>query len=259
MSGKKIDTYPLSARLSSSLSSLSPPLRWAGGKQKMSDEIIDKMPPHKTYVEPFAGSASIYFAKPLAEKNVINDVNKGLINFYKELKNDKSCKKLSKCKSPDNIDKFHKLQEKKDTDACAFLGVHRKSFGGSPIGGFTDYPDAKTDKIEENCDEYQKKLSMTKILNEDYKKVFKDHDSKDTLTYMDPPYHEIGTMYGTDIPNPKDVCDLARGAKGKVMISYNNHPEVRKSCKGLNIGKISTTYTMSKDSKKVKELLITNY
>lgn len=245
-------TYPLSARLP-------PPLWWAGGKSRMAEEIIEKMPDHKTYVEPFVGSGAVYFAKPLAKKNVINDVNKGLVNFYKELKNDKGCKKLNKCKSPDNVDKFHKLQEKKDDNACAFLGVNRKSFGGSPIGGFYDYPEAKTDKIEENCDDYRNKLSKTVILNKDYKKVFEDHDSKDTLTYMDPPYHEVGTMYGTDIPNAKDVCDLARRAKGKVMISYNNHPEVRKSCKGLNIGKIGTRYGLSKDYKRVKELLITNY
>jgi len=65
----------------------SPPFGWPGGKSKLKKRIIAEIPPHKTYVEPFVGGGSVFFAKPLAEKNVINDLDKNLINFYKDLKN----------------------------------------------------------------------------------------------------------------------------------------------------------------------------
>ena len=39
------------------------------------------------YWEPFFGGGSLFFAKPLAKKNFINDSNKDLINFFKVIQN----------------------------------------------------------------------------------------------------------------------------------------------------------------------------
>ena len=35
------------------------PLIWFGGKGKVADEIICRMPLHKVYVEPFGGAAHV--------------------------------------------------------------------------------------------------------------------------------------------------------------------------------------------------------
>ena len=120
-------------------------------------------------------------------------------------------------------------------------------------------------KIKKVCQISQQKLKKTKITNEDYKESFKKHDSKDTFTYMDPPYvksYNPGTWPKEKV-HPEDVCKLAKEAKGKVMISYDNHPRVRKACKGLKIKKVQNDMAMrnprDKNPKKVKELIITNY
>ena len=258
--------YPLSVKTSCSNKKLSTPLRWPGGKSRSIKSIIDKVPKHNTYVEPFAGGASLFFAKPIVGKNVINDVNKGLVNFYKELRDDKSCG-LAKCKVPENDNQFQKARLKKDTDACAFFGVNKRGYGGSPNSKnyVYDKPFGNA-KIKKGCNCYREKLKDTVILNQDYKKVFKDYDSKNTLTYLDPPYWgtDNSQLYNTDTPHPKEICGLARGAKGKVMISYNDDKEVRKGCKGLKTRKIETEYILqngpkTETHKKVKELLITNY
>ena len=119
--------------------------------------------------------------------------------------------------------------------------------------------------IRKNCEKYQQKLKKTKITNEDYRESFKKNDSKGTFSYMDPPYVETynpGT-WPKEIVHPEDVCKLAKEAKGKVMISYEDHPKVRKACKGLKIKKLDSNYGMknnfTSNGKKVKELLITNY
>ena len=61
------------------------PFPWFGGKagHKIKDAILSALPPHKRYLEPFGGGASILIAKQPAEVEVYNDVNRGVVNFFR--------------------------------------------------------------------------------------------------------------------------------------------------------------------------------
>lgn len=48
------------------------PFTYYGGKQTMLRHIMNILPPHKTYVEPFAGGASVFWNKRPAEVEVLN-------------------------------------------------------------------------------------------------------------------------------------------------------------------------------------------
>ena len=250
--------------------SLPPALCWPGGKTKLKNRIISKIPEHKTYIEPFVGGGSVFFKKPLVEKNVINDKNKELIGFYKNLR-DGNCKKLQECDIPTNEKEFEKAKVNRKRSVCGFLGVNKRSYAcdmknpkfckaqslpkNNPKGG-------KIKFMKNACNRYQQKLKKTKILNQDYKTVIKKHDNKDSFIYLDPPFYE-SRKYSAGKVDPNEICDIVKKAKGKVMMSYNNHPEVRKACKGLKIKKVETNYEVQKattgEGRKVKELLITNY
>lgn len=58
------------------------PITYYGGKQNLSDLIISMMPKHRIYCEPFFGGGAVFFEKPKAGVEVINDTNEMLINFY---------------------------------------------------------------------------------------------------------------------------------------------------------------------------------
>src|SRR6516225_8713937 len=80
------------------------PLKWHGGKVYMAGRIIERMPPHLHYVEPFFGSGQVLFARdpkdrrlwwtertsdgriPDGVSEVINDLHGDLMNFYAVLK-----------------------------------------------------------------------------------------------------------------------------------------------------------------------------
>jgi len=68
---------------SSAPRSLKTPITYYGGKQKLAGVIVPLIPPHVVYAEPFAGGATIFFAKPPAKVEVLNDTNGELINFYR--------------------------------------------------------------------------------------------------------------------------------------------------------------------------------
>jgi DNA adenine methylase len=64
------------------------PIRWFGGKGRMVAKILPLLPPHRHYVEPFGGGASILLAKPpCAGVETYNDVDEGLANFFRVLAN----------------------------------------------------------------------------------------------------------------------------------------------------------------------------
>lgn len=63
------------------MASIHSPFRYAGGKYYARDLILEHIPEHTVYIEPFAGGASIFFTKELApELNWLNDIDLDLIN-----------------------------------------------------------------------------------------------------------------------------------------------------------------------------------
>jgi hypothetical protein len=62
------------------------PMRYPGGKSRTRKQIIETMPPHATYVEPFAGSGSVLLAKPPVAKEVLSDKNKAVMQVHRGLK-----------------------------------------------------------------------------------------------------------------------------------------------------------------------------
>ncbi len=62
------------------------PFRYAGGKFYARKLILEHLKPHSFYIEPFAGGGSIFFAKPKANRNWLNDMDSELVNCYQMIK-----------------------------------------------------------------------------------------------------------------------------------------------------------------------------
>lgn len=61
-------------------------LNYPGGKWALADSIVSRMPPHHSYVEPFFGSGAVFFSKPPAAIETINDLDGDVVNFFRVLK-----------------------------------------------------------------------------------------------------------------------------------------------------------------------------
>jgi DNA adenine methylase len=63
-----------------------PPLAYYGSKVTMGPQIAALLPPHKHYVEPFAGSLAVLLAKRPSQMETINDLNRELMTFWRVLR-----------------------------------------------------------------------------------------------------------------------------------------------------------------------------
>ena len=62
------------------------PIPWYGGKSLLARRIAELLPPHRVYVEVFAGSAAVMFAKGPSHLEVWNDRDDGLVHFFRTLR-----------------------------------------------------------------------------------------------------------------------------------------------------------------------------
>lgn len=63
-----------------------PPFTYYGGKIGLAERIVDLMPRHRVYVEPFAGSLAVLFAKPPCVHEIVNDLDGAIVNFWRVLR-----------------------------------------------------------------------------------------------------------------------------------------------------------------------------
>lgn len=63
-----------------------PVFPYFGSKGTLAATIVAALPPHRVYVEPYAGSAAVLLAKPPARHDVLNDTNRAVVTFFSVLR-----------------------------------------------------------------------------------------------------------------------------------------------------------------------------
>jgi DNA adenine methylase len=63
-----------------------PPFAYFGGKTRLADRIVELLPEHQHYVEPFAGSLAVLLAKPRSAMETVNDLDGDLMTFWRVLR-----------------------------------------------------------------------------------------------------------------------------------------------------------------------------
>lgn len=68
------------------MTSLKSPIQYFGAKQQLAEKLIDLMPEHSGYIEPFAGSLSVLLAKTPSKIEIVNDLDERLMTFWRVLR-----------------------------------------------------------------------------------------------------------------------------------------------------------------------------
>lgn len=71
-----------------------PALRFHGGKWRIAPWIIQHLPAHELYVEPYGGAGSVLLRKPPSRGEVLNDLDGEIVNFFRVLRTPRRAKIL---------------------------------------------------------------------------------------------------------------------------------------------------------------------
>lgn len=219
---------------------LKTPITYYGGKQMMLSQILPKIPPHTTYIEPFFGGGAIFWGKEPSDAEVINDMNSNLITFYKVLKyNFDELKTLvdetfhSRAQHKDADDIYETPGAKDDIRTAWAVWVQTNMSFGSMIGAGFGYdrngkcPLKLFNKKEALTSAYKDRLKKVTIENNDVFKVIKAYDSPDAFFYLDPPYVSAnqGHYSGYTADDFKKLLDACSQLQGKFLLS--SYPETQ--------------------------------
>lgn len=260
---------------------LKPLLRWAGSKQRLIPALLERAPENfERYVEPFAGSASLFFAlKP--RKALLADVNSDLINFYRNIKRDAD--RLHKSLLAMSVDRGAYLDVRTrfsaETDPflralffwylnrCCFNGLYRTNGSGIfnvPFG--RKLPGIPSIDNVLACVRQLRKASLD---CSDYKTVLKGMKRGD-FAYIDPPYKRGATRssgeYGLGAMKDSEMevlLSLIRSASSRgvrILLSYND--DLSNDLPGWHAEVLRGRYLISADPSRrvsIKEFTFKNY
>lgn len=224
-----------------------PALRWHGGKWRLAPWIIDHLPRHDIYVEPYGGAASVLLRKERARGEVYNDLDSEVVNLFRVLRDPESAAELERRMrltpfareeflaayqpSEDPVEQARRLVARsfmaygttgRRANQTGFRGkVYCRNQTG-PLD-FATYPDALPALVD--------RLRSVVIEHRDALELIQAHDAPGVLFYVDPPYlPETRTSwrgahndrcYAVEmtVEDHEVLLDLLNGVQGMVVLS----------------------------------------
>ncbi len=214
---------------------MKPQLTYYGGKQKLASRIVDMIPKHRIYCEPFFGGGAVFFAKERSSIEVINDTNGELVNFYKMVKT--NFKKLEKeIRSTLHSHLLHSNARAIYHNPHLFDEVKRawavwvlanQSFISRLDGPWSFSVKQKsnssknTNKKNAFTTEYASRLENVQVECDDALKVIATRDTKETFFYLDPPYYNANcaNYRGYSKQNFENLLQVLSKIQGKFLLS----------------------------------------
>lgn len=256
------------------------PFPHAGGKTLVIKHILPLIPKHDVWVEPFSGTASVYFAqKDPAPKVILSDIDEDLIfalNFVKSMTEaDKRWLLGQNWRGTPSRYKFIRNQRpvRRLERMYRHLYLNMYSWAGQPSKGYAHGHGAKIQSRLETMQRAQDHMKKSEviILCQSAQKTVEQFDAPGVFFYCDPPYPGSGDdqAFNNNIPTFDELKTLTSAIKeGKWMMSLADNKEAREAFGGNVIKEISvrqrySNLRRSKDEPASvsyrKELLVMGY
>jgi DNA adenine methylase len=246
----------------------SPIVPWPGGKRRLAKQILPHFPPHDTYVELFAGGAALFFLRPEPAKcEVLNDLHRELVCLYRCVQHHLEelvrqfrwalvSREMFRWAQLQHVDTLTDIQR-----AARFFYLQKLAFGGKVSGqtfGTDVRPRMNLLRIEEDLSAAHLRLSRTTIECLPWQDCMRRYDRPGTLFFADPPYWET-EGYGRpfELEQYEQLAEAMRSCKGRVILTINDHPEMRRVFGGFEHQRVDIKYTMAQGAaKRAGELVV---
>ena len=249
-------------------------LRRLGNKSKLAKKIQKHFPPHKIYIEPFFGAGGMFFNKPKAKYNIVNDLDSDVFNLFQVVMNQKEELEKAFYIMPIHSDLLEYWKKNEETEpikkALRFLFLSNFTYLGKQDTLAMMQSNSK-DLVLQFLDITNELLNDVIFSNFDFQHFFKSlvvenkarpSYQKSIFIYNDGPYLNTVDIYSdSDTWIESDSFDLfeANQKTGcKWAMSEFNHPFILDQAKerGLNVITIGERQNLKN---RRTEILITNY
>lgn len=242
------------------------------GKKRLAKRLAAMLPAHKTYVEPFAGSAAVLFAKQPALTEVINDADPEIADAYRAIQKmtPEGMARLKKLPWTGDKATFHKLLGAKPRGDIEklhrFLYTSHFSYGKLRSGSFSPSQQGVEARTPDRIAQHAPRLRKVRVYSGDYAPVIKRYDAKDTAFFLDPPYAGYDAAVGEKRFDEHRFMSVLKSLKGKFLMTYGVRGELPRMVKdaGFHVRKIRTPRTIRSmrgvgGSQYLTQLLVSNY
>lgn len=237
------------------------PFRYAGGKFYARKLILEHICEHDTYIEPFCGGASIFFAKEKVANNWLNDIDNELINTLcvirdnpKRLINLLVYNKTSRIPSSlmegveygdviparKELHAFFKndyAPKNKFEKALRWFYLNRTSYSGimnmqNMYWGYGDKYSMQPKYWARNIIRTNEKLQNVQLTSLDFEEVI-NNAPNNSLLFIDPPYFSADQdkfyqhFFSTDDHYRLLNCLRNNRNRINIFITYDNVPTIR--------------------------------
>lgn len=179
-------------------------LHYPGSKCRIAPWIIEHMPPHRSYLEPYFGNGAVLFKKPPAKIETVNDLDSDVVNFFRVIRDPESRGQLLEWLAYTPYarqvydDTYEKAPQSPVEQAGYFAVRSMQSYGYricKKVGWKRDvcgreaaYAVRNWNELPENLAEIAIRLKNVRIENKPALELIKEFDHENILIYADPPY-----------------------------------------------------------------------
>ena len=182
----------------------SPALRYHGAKFRLAKWVMQFFPEHTCYVEPFGGAAGVLLQKPRAYAEVYNDLDQEIVNFFRCIRDREQRAQLLEAlamtpcareefasawdETSDPVERARRLCIRAQmgfgsagaTKGVTGFRIDTKRAYGTAQQLWAEYP--------ANLAAVGERFTGVLIENRPAIEVMQQHDSANTLHFIDPPY-----------------------------------------------------------------------
>ena len=253
-------------------------LKYPGAKWRISDWIIENMPTHHSYIEPYFGSGAVFFNKNPSNIETINDLDGEVVNFFEVVRDmpEELAAKIymtpySRAVYENIYGQPYKVTDTKLDKALNFCIKINMSHGyrcnakngwkNDVQGRERSYAVQVWNKLPEIIVQAAERLKEAQIEQRPAIEIIKRFNNPKCLIYCDPPYllrTRKGKQYNIEMSDKEheELLQLLLESKSKVIISgyesdlYND---------ALKNWRKKTTYSLTQSMRKAKEVIWMNY
>ncbi|MBZ9690695.1 DNA adenine methylase [Clostridium sp. M14] len=247
-------------------------LKWPGSKWSMAKKIIDIIPKHNIYLEPFFGSGAVFFSKSPCNTEILNDLDGEVVNLFRTIRDNSEELAQKVFLTPYSREEYKESYERNNKDldniekarqflirsnmARAGMQYYSSSWrhAGPVLGAKTKQRvTGDWNKVPERILEAAVRLKDAEIENKNAFDLIKKYNREDCLIYVDPPYllstrrQRYYNVEMTEDQKHLELLELLKKHSGPIIISGYESELYQDILKDWNTIKIKTNAEQGKE------------